>query len=743
MASKSLGTLTLDIVAQTGGFVQGMDKAERKSKKWRKEVSGNLKATSKQLERGLKVSAAAAAGAIAGLTAATVKLTREGLASVDAQAKLARSLDTSFDSVTALQMAFEEGGIDGFERSINRLNRRLGAAEMGTGEYAKTVEALGLNLKELSSLEADERIARIADAIVDSGVSAQRAARYVQDLGFEQKEAVQFFLQGGDAIRAYREEVDQLGLGLTELDTTKVEQANDAFEKATRILDVVSQQLAVQVAPVLTAVSELFIQNAKDAGGVGEATADAFNVFIEGAAKALNALEKLDRGLLSTQAAADIFAVNVRIGLLEVAREIVEIPTAAVNEMINVINNIPGIDVENLGLSTFGRKIQNTIDESREEIEGLNEALREELSKPLPGDQFQRFVFEAREAAEESARVAADVNRNISSALGTDTGGTDEDLENKLKERVDAIRQSFETERETVKRIQRETAEEIKDLYRQEAISKEEADLLKIESEQRMFEELRELREQSLEENQGYWDQWLESAEENLQSFDDLSKTVIDNFTTGFGNAFESIIFDAQSLDDALKGVAETILRSVVNAIGQMAAQWIALQAVQAITGSTATAATVAQAATASAAWAPAAASASLATLGTNAAPAAAALVSTNALSKSLSLAGMAHDGMDSVPKDGTWLLEKGERVTTAETSAKLDATLDQVAKGGGGGGGRVDQTLVFQISGDVTDRTRTEIMKAMPLIREQAKQAVIGASSQGGSMSRAMGRRP
>lgn len=47
---------------------------------------------------------------------------------------------------------------------------------------------------------------------------------------------------------------------------------------------------------------------------------------------------------------------------------------------------------------------------------------------------------------------------------------------------------------------------------------------------------------------------------------------------------------------------------------------------------------------------------------------------------------GMAHDGIDSVPQTGTWLLEKGERVTTAQTSAKLDATLSRLERGGGGG---------------------------------------------------------
>lgn len=58
-------------------------------------------------------------------------------------------------------------------------------------------------------------------------------------------------------------------------------------------------------------------------------------------------------------------------------------------------------------------------------------------------------------------------------------------------------------------------------------------------------------------------------------------------------------------------------------------------------------------------------------------------------------VSGMAHDGIDSVPETGTWLLEKGERVTTAETSAKLDATLarlerDTPRNNGGEGGGMV-----------------------------------------------------
>lgn len=58
---------------------------------------------------------------------------------------------------------------------------------------------------------------------------------------------------------------------------------------------------------------------------------------------------------------------------------------------------------------------------------------------------------------------------------------------------------------------------------------------------------------------------------------------------------------------------------------------------------------------------------------------------------------GMAHEGIDSVPKSGTWLLEKGERVTTESTSKRLDTVLTDIqsrlANGAGTGVGTVVQS--------------------------------------------------
>lgn len=66
-------------------------------------------------------------------------------------------------------------------------------------------------------------------------------------------------------------------------------------------------------------------------------------------------------------------------------------------------------------------------------------------------------------------------------------------------------------------------------------------------------------------------------------------------------------------------------------------------------------------------------------------------------------ISGMAHDGIDNIPKEGTWLLDKGERVVDSRTNADLK---DYLAKGGGSGGGdvKISQSITFADGGAKVD---------------------------------------
>lgn len=189
--------------------------------------------------------------------------------------------------------------------------------------------------------------------------------------------------------------------------------------------------------------------------------------------------------------------------------------------------------------------------------------------------------------------------------------------------------------------------------------------------------------EQMIQANGSYWERYIAAAQQNLQSLDELSGTMLENLTSRFGSAFESMVFDATSLRDAVSGMAEGMARSVVNALGEMAAQWLAYQVVQMVVGkgtqaSAAGAMTFnAMASQQLAAINAFASTAAIPIVGPAMAPAAAtaAIAATSpmvAAVSSLALAGMAHDGIDSIPREGTWLLDKGERVVDRRTNADL-----------------------------------------------------------------------
>lgn len=690
MSRKSLGTLTLDLVAQTGGFVQGMDKAERKSKKWRKQVEKDLKTIGGGLKKGAAASAAfAAAGGVA-LTA----MTKKGLEAVDSQNKLARSLNTTYDSITALNIAFEEGGIDGYEMSLARLNRRLGAAENGTGEAAKTVDALNLNLKELSGLEADQRIAKIADAINDSGASAQQAARYAQQLGFEQKEAAQFFLQGGDAIREYRKQVEEYGLAVSGIDAIKVEQANDAFARVGRIFDGVSQQLAIQVAPILSGISELFVQNAKDAGSVGEVVSDSFNNVIDAAGFVIDAVEGIDRTFDVVGAGIAVFALSVEEVLLTVARDIVELPTDAANQMIKSLNALPGVNIDALGMSDMGKDIQAELNIVQGAISEGYADIQKILMEPMPSTQLKKFVADAQNAATDAADELARIQSKMNEALGGDASGnnesseaikayqalvkelrTDEEkLTEQLRERLavlDAVSMASEQD------YQRAAAGAFQDAPDVSGLTPEVggpfSELNKIDEEQEKLEEWYDTQLNMLanyrEQRSDLSEQWNEQERELEREHQDKLLQIEFARQQAQLAAAESTFGDMAGLAKTFAGEQSGIYRALFAtekafAIGRalINAPEAYSEAYNAVVGIPVVGPALAPAAGATAAAAQIAQAAAIRTVG------------------------MAHDGIDSVPQEGTWLLDKGERVLTSPQADNLDAFLARQEAGGGSG---------------------------------------------------------
>jgi hypothetical protein len=214
----------------------------------------------------------AARVAAAATVAAGAALVRSGLQTVDAQAKLAASLDTTVESVQVLQRAAELSG-SSFERiqaGSSRLTRRLSLfAQDGGGPAADAMERLGLNAAELLRLPLDERIETVTNAIRDNASAAEQAALFSQLFGDEA--FVAFQRLNSATLRQATDDVRAFGAVVSEQDAAQIERTNDALSRLGLIWRGLSNQIAVAAAPALEAVADALAAAARTTGPLGRA----------------------------------------------------------------------------------------------------------------------------------------------------------------------------------------------------------------------------------------------------------------------------------------------------------------------------------------------------------------------------------------------------------------------------------------------------------------------------------------
>ena len=216
--------------------------------------------------RRARVAMAAAAAAIA---AAATAMIRSGLQTVDAQAKLAASLDTTVESIQVLERAGDLAGVSmgQIEQATMQLTRRLSQAAAGTGPAVDALDRLRLSAAELQALPLDQRIALIQDRLAAFVPDAERAA--VASQLFGDRAALMFTRIDTATLRQATQDVRDFGVVVSDQDAAQIERTNDAISRLGLIWRGLSNQLAVAAAPALEGVANAMAAVARTTGPLG------------------------------------------------------------------------------------------------------------------------------------------------------------------------------------------------------------------------------------------------------------------------------------------------------------------------------------------------------------------------------------------------------------------------------------------------------------------------------------------
>lgn len=385
MAESTIGGIKVKIGADTTGLESG------------------LKKTRTGLNQVGKWAAAASAAAVVG-AAAIVNSQRKVL---DSLAKTSDALGIQQQKLQALQHIGELTGTSNemVNRSLERMQKNLGNAARNGGASADALADLGVNVKEIVNLSPDKQIETLAKAI--SGVENQALKASISNDLFGRsgvrmlKMLDQLKSEGLDPTV---EAIDKMGISLSRVETSKVENANDALFKAQEITTGLANKLTVKLSPIIEAISNQFIDAAVESGGFGDAVTAAFDgavtvigVFADG----LHGIGIIIKGIETAFKAAGVGIISVWLGVSEAIDAAINLAVNGINKLIDTANNLPFVDIEKVlfGESEGTSFLKGMLANAEADMDETLVALQEKLLAPLPSDAIKNWLTEVEEAA--------------------------------------------------------------------------------------------------------------------------------------------------------------------------------------------------------------------------------------------------------------------------------------------------------------------------------------------------------
>lgn len=753
MASRSLGTLTLDLVAKIGGFTEGLSKAERHSEKWRRKMQKDAKMVAKSM---LAVGTAVAAGTAA-LVISTTNAARE-------LKNLSGIANTSTQSLQKLSYAagaygVEQGKIaDILKDTSDKVGDFLQSGGGPLVDFFENIAPLvGVTAEQFRELSGDQALQLYVDSLEKANLSQSEMVFYMEAIASDATALLPLLRNNGAELKTLGDRAERMGIIFSELELEQALNVDKKIRLLGQEFQAVGRKIAIDLLPhveefleivtdpeVIAAVQKLagaIVDSFGTAAKVLSGVVDFVTYLSEEAAIISVGINPTDivrlemeakrlRGLLTGEGGiADRMVFFGADGQTfnwltdgEIYDELVRI-NAQIDKFYAKRNEVPPI-AEDLpsGKPGKGRPragFSNT--QAREAFKALVESLKTEEEAIFESYDKRRDIILKNTRANSEARTTL-LKRLSDEQMKALEASQAIQIQRSLESEEEAIRRSYEerariiqesalfTEQgkaETIAQLNEKLSDELRataagqlaeQLLSEEAAiaaSYERRRKIILDSTQFTAQETTDLltalekeRDENLRNTAfGRLSEALQTEEESIQaSFERRQQIILDN-TTATEEARTELLMRLE--EDRQKQLAELEMKRLENAellfgslaeiaktyAGEQSGIYKALFAVEKA-AAVARAIVAIQTGIAQAAAQPF--PANLAAIA-SVASATAGIVSTIIGTE---IQGVAHDGLDSVPKTGTYLLEKGERVTTEKTSAKLDRKLERMDGG-------------------------------------------------------------
>lgn len=414
----SIATLTIDLIGRSGKLTAELKKANKNTKSWADKTRKMVTTSAKAL----------GGFGVAGVTAFTAIYAKTAQF-IDQQAKTADRLGVTTEALSGLQHAAEQTGAstESLNMGLQRMTRRIGqVAATGKGEAKVALDQLGISIDEIKSKSPDQQFALIADKMKDVHDQGQKVFLTQKLFDSEGVKLLNTLNLGADGIKSMMDEAEVLGFAINRIDAAKIEKANDNLDRARKTTRSFSQAMAVEAAPIIGALSDMWTDSAKEAGGFGQVAQQVVSKVGNG----IGFLSDMGRGLQVT-------FLLIRQAVAEVANGVVQ--------MNNAILQTGAGFLEYIGFDTSGAKeMQSFADSFSATTDLLAKELEDLVAAPMPSEKIKAWVSDAQIKFQEAAKEQTNNKVSLESLLLDDSDSNNEETDKKAQSLVDKVRNQYQ-----------------------------------------------------------------------------------------------------------------------------------------------------------------------------------------------------------------------------------------------------------------------------------------------------------
>lgn len=552
MASRSLGTLTLDLVAKVGGFTAGMTAAERAADKSLSAIERRAYKFGQTLGTGLK---AAGVAAVAGFTALAASL-QITINSLDELSKSAQKIGTTTEELSKLAYAGDlaDVSLETLTSTLGKLTKAQAEALDEGSKTAQIFEALGIAVKDAEGnlRQSTDVLGDFAQKFQELGGSPEAIAAGFQIFGRSFQELIPLLKDGRQGIQDAGDELERFGGVISTQAGQAAEEFNDNLTRLKSQFQAILAQVAQQLLPTLVELSQELLDMAKN----GNLASNAATILTAAVDAGVGALKLYQRAVDEVSVAIQ-FAVESYRGWTEVTK------------------NFATLGFADGGVAEGFRKIGQAAEDAAKQRDKLT-AIRNTTTSAAP--EGIDFTLGAPVSPQEMAAS----NARLSRVLG---GNTEAKRANTkaTKELTEAEKQYIELE-EVFSAIAEDTARYQTDqIIRQGELDaqREEATaslLEDLEFERSLLgktvedqEILNNLRYAGVDANSEYGQSIIQVTKDLQEQREAMEQqiAVADVFRSNFEDAFADVLTGTKSVKDAFKDMTNQILADIARIVAQ------------------------------------------------------------------------------------------------------------------------------------------------------------------------------